>query len=191
MPPEYVNECSKPQGSVDRTRNRVMIKLDGRVGKVLIGPCRTSLDEAEEDLHALRTLPRATVSEFVERLKEGMSREDAVASLAGTSNPFKKRRRYISDQSPVPSQGRVEWTPVKPAAGGEASCTVSPHVALRSRQWGHKVWQNARRRNLRAGNLRKTLGVFCRRTWRRDWRSLAARRFLRCTEREIALQERN
>ena len=37
MPPEYEDECSKPQGTVDGTRNRVMIKLDGRVAKVLTG----------------------------------------------------------------------------------------------------------------------------------------------------------
>ena len=33
-----------------------MIKLDGKVGKVLTGPPRASLAEAEEDLHALRAL---------------------------------------------------------------------------------------------------------------------------------------
>ena len=67
MPPEYVDECSKPQGTVDRTRNRVMIKLDGKVGKVLTGPPRASLAEAEEDLHALRALPRVNMPRFVER----------------------------------------------------------------------------------------------------------------------------
>ena len=142
MPPKYVDECSKPQGTVDRTRNRVMIQIGGKVGKVLTGPPRASLAEAEEDLHALRALPRATISDFVERLKEGMSREDAVASLASTSiacgsnEPprLKKRRLDISDQLPTSSQGRVEWTPVKPAEGGEASCTLSPHVALRLAQ---------------------------------------------------------
>ena len=69
-----------------------MIKLDGRVGKVLTGPPRASLAEAEEDLHALRALPRATVSDFVERLKEGMSREDAVASLASKKYPSEEAK---------------------------------------------------------------------------------------------------
>ena len=88
MPPEYVDECSKPQGTVDRTRNRVMIELDGRVGQVPTGPPRASLAEAEEDLHALRALPRANVSE---------SREDVFASLASKKIPVKRRRLDISE----------------------------------------------------------------------------------------------
>ena len=114
-------ECSKPLGTVDKTRNRVMIKLYGKGGKVLTGPPRTTLAEAEEDLHALRALPKMNMSQFVERLKAGMPREVAFSSLAGTNIPLKRRRLDTLDLSPMPSQGRVGWTPVKPAEGGDTS----------------------------------------------------------------------
>ena len=112
-------ECSKPLGTVDKTRNRVMIKLHGRVGKVLTGPPRTTLAEAEEDLHALRAVPKLNMSQFIECLKAGMPREEAFSALASTNIPLKRQRLDNLDLSPIePAEG---GDPIEPAEGGDSS----------------------------------------------------------------------
>ena len=69
-------------GSLEKNLKRVKLKLDGELTS---GPCRATIDDAEEDLRAMRALQRCQMPAFLARLKEGLSREDAAASAANAS----------------------------------------------------------------------------------------------------------
>ena len=70
-------------GCVEKTMRRVSLYID----RICVhGPARKTVSEAKDDSEAMNLLPRGQMCEFLELLKQGLSRDDAWLQLTRRAN---------------------------------------------------------------------------------------------------------